>query len=304
MKILKYISIFFALLILLPESSLCMRLGLDEKIPGYNSVFYGAVQHIPYSFLYNHHNFSILSPQLIKILNTKKNDRFAGYYFMYPKRPYAQDHVTLEIARDLWDFEYSFKKVAYKMRQRLAQTYKIHIMPQDHHLNDVIAVLLKKQAENKINVFKIYDCGFLKKKNGEEIKDFARIVIYAKGREKAQAILNDLYTEFKGLDGLKDAGGKYIVPDFNANVARAPCLYIAQGDRDHKRDKDYQSYYDQSLNRIYYAPDFEGVKKDYKLYHPENCQMPLIINDAIYIPREKSLILKTITWFKKHIPQF
>jgi hypothetical protein len=87
---------------------------------------------------------------------------------------------------------------------------------------------------------------------------YAKVVIYANGKENAQKILNTIYAKFKNTAGLG------IAPRFNAKVT--DLIWIAQGDGDYKVEP-FVGYYELP-GRVYYREDITGTIQNYHLINP------------------------------------
>ncbi len=147
------------------------------------------------------------------------------------------------------------------MVNELVKTYKIHLMPID--VLDEIVMLIRlyeliqkdKDFSSRLKTFKILI-------NPYQQKDitYAKVVIYASGKENAQKMLNSIYAKFKNMVGLD------IAPRYNAKVT--DLIWIAQGDGDYKLEQPFISYYESPL-RVYYRADITGAAQNYHLINPE-----------------------------------
>lgn len=155
------------------------------------------------------------------------------------------------------------KRVA-EATKELVKTYKIHLMPDENMDATEILVRLNKalrtdpELSSTIQTFKIL---YNPTKQGNV--NFARVVIYANGKEQAQKILDALYKN----NVIKDIKGSAIRPRFNGRVN--DLIWVAQGDGDYK-DGIYTGYYEPSL--IYYNPGITGKRENYHLVNPETKQ--------------------------------
>lgn len=155
------------------------------------------------------------------------------------------------------------KKVADATKE-LVKTYKIHLMPDENMDATEILVRLDKalrtdpELSSAIQTFKI-----LYNPTQQGGINFARVVIYANGKEHAQQILNALYKN----NIIRSIKGSGLRPRFNGKVNEL--LWIAQGDGDYK-DGIYRGYYEPSL--IYYNPGISGKRENYHLVNPETKQ--------------------------------
>lgn len=156
------------------------------------------------------------------------------------------------------------KKVADATKE-LVKTYKIHLMPDENI--DATEILyrfdqaLKSDPElsREVQTFKIlYNPTKLGGIN------FARVVIYANGKEHAQRILDALYRN----NIIKNIKGSGIRPRYNGKVN--DLIWVAQGDGDYK-DGIYKEYYEQPA-LIYYHPGITGKKENYHLVNPQTGQ--------------------------------
>jgi hypothetical protein len=145
------------------------------------------------------------------------------------------------------------------MVHELVKTYKIHLMPLDV-LDEVIIVLRlyeliqkDKDFSDALKTFKIIINPY---RTNDTI--YAKVVIYANGKENAQKILNTIYAKFKNTAGLG------IAPRFNAKVT--DLIWIAQGDGDYKVEP-FVGYYELP-GRVYYREDITGTIQNYHLINP------------------------------------
>jgi len=203
----------------------------------------------------------------------------------YPIRAYLFPNLSVKIrlrdagklTEDEFEKEVKYEKEANKPNyldtaQKLAEKYKIHLMPKD---DDQLASCLEKllnewknnaELQQSIHVFKVR---YFDIEVSQEEKDagniLPRVVIYpASGKENAQRALNIIYKLFNGMQGAD------IYPRYNAKVNSL--IYVAQGDADYKESSQYnfggeiyelpkKVYYD--LSKI---PSKDG--KDHYLRHP------------------------------------
>lgn len=153
------------------------------------------------------------------------------------------------------------KKIADATRE-LVKTYKIHLMPDENIDATEILIKLDKALKSDpelsaaVQTFKI-----LYNPTQQGGVNFARVVIYANGKEHAQRILNALYKN----NSIRDIKGSGIRPRFNGKVN--DLIWVAQGDGDYK-DGIYKEYYEQPA-LIYYNPGITGKQENYHLVHPE-----------------------------------
>jgi hypothetical protein len=148
--------------------------------------------------------------------------------------------------------------------KELVKTYKIHLMPDESI--DVAEILIRldkalkadPELSSPIQTFKIH---YNPTQQGGI--NFARVVIYANGKEHAQRILDALYRN----NIIRSIKGSGIRPRFNGKVNEL--LWIAQGDGDYK-DGIYREYYEPLL--VYYNPGITGKRENYHLVNPETKQ--------------------------------
>lgn len=153
------------------------------------------------------------------------------------------------------------KKVA-EATKELVKTYKIHLMPDENIDATEILIKLDKALRSDpelsaaVQTFKIL---YNPTKQGDT--NFARVVIYANGKEHAQRILNALYRN----SIIKNIKGSGIRPRYNGKVN--DLIWVAQGDGDYK-DGIYKEYYEQPA-LIYYHSGITGKRENYHLVNPE-----------------------------------
>lgn len=157
---------------------------------------------------------------------------------------------------------------AFLIKENLAQTYKIHLMPQD---KDIVTILIKLFNTLKQNtevrkllvetkVLLPYSQELLIERSKQGLSVTPRMVIYPiKGKENAQKALDIIYETFKNDKGLD------ITPRFNEKVTSL--IYFAQGESMDKMNKELSKDFEQP-NMIYYKSDFTGKKEDYHLKNP------------------------------------
>lgn len=151
--------------------------------------------------------------------------------------------------------------------QELVKTYKVHLMPDESMDAADILVRFDKalKADQKlsslIHTFKIL---VNPTKQVDPITKqpviFARVVIYAYGKEQAQAIINALYNN----KIIRDIKGGGLQPRYNAKIN--DLIWAAQGDGDYKTSV-YRAYYEQP-HLIYYHPGITGKRENYHLINP------------------------------------
>ena len=146
--------------------------------------------------------------------------------------------------------------------QELVKTYKIHLMPAQNIDVAEILVRIKKaltqdsQLSSLIQTFKI-----LYSPTQQNGTTFARLVIYANGKEQAQKIVDALYHN----KIMSEMPGSGLRPRFNGKVN--DLIWIAQGDGDFKMENLYDWYYEMPA-KIYYRKDITGKVENYHLINP------------------------------------
>lgn len=142
--------------------------------------------------------------------------------------------------------------------KKVAEHYKIHLMPKNENIVEVVDTLLNATTQDPaygplIQNFKIsYNLPH------EAGNNFPVIVIYpAAGKEKTQELLNRLYELFK------DTEGSNIQPRFNEKITSL--IWVAQGDADDK-EGNYLAYFEDPP--IYFNPAKMGEPD--ANYHLEN----------------------------------
>ena len=205
-------------------------------------------------------------------LGYKSYDGGAGYIFfdngerargvILPKYIRVQRQFAREIEFEKVE---ELEKESRELISEVVKTYKIHLMPIDSldeiiillHMHD--AITLDKDLSKRLKTFKIIVDPYRQtdRVTGQPII-FAKVVLYASGKEDAQNILNSIYKKFKNIAGLD------IPPRFNAKVT--DLIFIAQGDGDYKVEP-FIGYYEQP-KRVYYRSDITGKLENYHLIHP------------------------------------
>ncbi len=153
------------------------------------------------------------------------------------------------------------KKVA-EATKELVKTYKIHLMPDENMDATEVLIRLDKALRSDpelsaaVQTFKI-----LYNPTQQGGVNFARVVIYANGKEHAQRILDALYRN----NIIRSIKGSGIRPRFNGKVN--DLIWIAQGDGDYKEGI-YKEYYEQPA-LIYYHSGITGKRENYHLVNPE-----------------------------------
>lgn len=165
------------------------------------------------------------------------------------------------VTQDLKMLHYKTHSDAQQLRRQLAANYKIHLMPFDDDIVQIMKNLLDRVAKNTdlqkaVNRFKVHaHTDAIQRDDGMYLPI---IVIYCHAsKDAAQYVLNEVYALFKDKPGLG------ITPRFNRKITSL--IYYAQGDGDRK-GANYADYYEEGL--VHYHPKFEGEIKDYWLENP------------------------------------
>jgi hypothetical protein len=155
-------------------------------------------------------------------------------------------------------------------RKTLADTYKIHLMPQDLYFNVVIQRLMRALADERdqrndmcrlVGTVKYIAldewelaCG------GAGLTTLPKLVIYCfEGKEATEKLLLWVYDLFKDIPGCG------IVPSFNEKIT--DCIFVAQGNRDDKVDPEKRNFFERP-DRVYFVSDFTGQQVHYHLRKP------------------------------------
>lgn len=145
----------------------------------------------------------------------------------------------------------------------VAGCYKIHLMPKDEDVDEVLLRIfdaVEKNDDLRTNICSMKICY-----DALEIleqRHFPIIVIYVEiGKNAAQYVLNAMYNLFKDF-AHKGAGW---APQYNYRVN--DFLFFAQGDRDNKNNDSYQSLFEQP-DMIYYRSDLGGTQHNFYLTNP------------------------------------
>lgn len=222
-----------------------------------------------------------------------------GYFHLndpirFQGKEYARDGDSLMLhhlpLRHNFSSDNEFNLELFKTRRKLAETYKIHLMPQS--VNQLYTVLKRLYAamENDEQLQKaIYKIKFIpfpykgssqegsfqvltwdaitkldlpiaqaffkNIKETDEANVLPFIVIYP-SPGKAQYVINQVHKLFKNQEGLD------VAPRYNERITSL--IYVAQGHGDDKkrlnqsRTREYAEYFDQPA-MIYYVPWFETV---------------------------------------------
>ena len=154
---------------------------------------------------------------------------------------------------------------------QLLHNYKIHVMPAAGQLVSTIisiAVLLKKDVRLAslvpcVKLFPDYEKKSLSSE-GEDSKRMPGIILYVPFcRDRAQYVLNTLYTELKGVSGANKC------PRYSGQVT--DLLFVAQGNGDEKEvmRRGYETIY-KVPEKIYYdlSTFLPSFKMQYHLDHP------------------------------------
>jgi len=150
----------------------------------------------------------------------------------------------------------------------LVRRYKIHLMPKDGNYLWLVEklcrlILDEKNGQLLINLVNTLKFKALLETNpimvSEESLEVPKIVIYVDGREEAQMVLNLIYSHFGTIEGLDRA------PAFNERITSL--IYVAQGNRDDKKEMFAQQYFEQP-DMVYFKPDVTGEQQDYHLVNP------------------------------------
>lgn len=179
-------------------------------------------------------------------------------YLVFANKDLMQGVAT---ACDLKTLRYKINFDTQKMRTELASSYKIHLMPFDADIVNVMKSFLKRVSENEdlqraVSHFKIHaHTDAIERLDGTY---FPIMVIYCHAsKDAAQYVLNEVYALFRHKQGLD------ITPRYNRKITSL--IYYAQGDGDYKSEH-YSDYYEAGL--VHYHPKFEGIIKDYWLRNP------------------------------------
>jgi len=147
--------------------------------------------------------------------------------------------------------------------KKLVLRYKIHLMPKDEDIVDVVlrlCTLIKKypalqQGISDLKIIPVLEGNML-----PEWQKLPKIVVYVDtGKANAQNVLDIIYNEFKGMHGLKRS------PRYNEKVT--DLIYFAQGNGDDKGDNKPNDCFEQP-DRVYYKSDVTGIHQDYHLKNP------------------------------------
>jgi hypothetical protein len=164
-------------------------------------------------------------------------------------------------AQDLRIVRFKLNFDTQELCSELASNYKIHLMPFDEDIVEIMRRLLQHLTQNNdlqraISHFKIHThTDSIQHTDGMYLPI---MVIYCHAnKDAAQYVLNEVHALFKHKQGLN------ITPRYNRKITSL--IYYAQGDGDRK-DGIYSDYYEEGL--VHYHPKFEGVIKDYWLDNP------------------------------------
>lgn len=166
-----------------------------------------------------------------------------------------------------WIDRYSASELPQKLQQ-----YKIHLMPKTKDIPDMLTSLISMTAyyrELKKAIYSIKAIVCCPESTYKK-SHCPKIVIYVRGKDNAQYVLDELYEEFKNEKGCTES--------LKYNEKVTSFIYFAQGDRNEKyedeKNKDKHSPYEQP-NMVYF--DHKNLQKihnikltetDYKLINP------------------------------------
>ena len=144
----------------------------------------------------------------------------------------------------------------------LVKRYKIHLMPKDEDLVNMLFRVVDlirsnetlKTAINDIKVKPIFDKFMI-----PGLEDVPKIVIYVdSGKDNAQKALNVIYDAFKDIQGLDRT------PRQNEKVTSL--IYFAQGNGEDKADNPRE--YFEGPDMVYFKSNVTGQNQDYHLINP------------------------------------